>query len=241
MPITLRPFFFPTMYSNMADSDNATGAPHTPIRPTIQVTREQTTAEDNSQSTNPANTGPPSPVRRHSTPTTGTAPISTEELNQLRTQLLRANAQITALQTRISTTSTLTIDARPHQSREYWMVPIDKSIRYPGEDSHQAARTVYKQRLRAYLCKSPPIHALITGAFPCPITTITNVVALLRTSFGANWEFKPKHIKRALTVLKHLDTATHQTVTAAMDAESNTQTGSWNQRNTAIQCCMRHT
>ena len=216
----------------MSDSEHTTTAPHTPIRPARQPQETGETPATGDATRNPGtgtttSTGIPMPHRVPSATAT-----SAEE--RLRAQLLLANAQISALQTQMATRSTISVNAQPHQSREYWLVPIDKSIKYPGEDSHPAARTVYRQRLRAYLCKSPPIGDLVTGKFPCPISTITDVVPLLRTNFGKNWDFKPKHIKRALAVLQQLDSTMHKRVSDEMDAHSGTQAGSWNQRNTAI-------
>ena len=220
----------------MSDNEQTTAAPHTPIRPVRSADAPappptsvppSTGGTPNLGTTLP---GVPTPARTTGAinPLTGT----TEE--QLRAQLLMASAQITALRSQISSVNTASINPSAHQSREYWLVPIDKSIKYPGEDSHTAAKTAYKQRLRAFLCKSPPIRDLITGKLPCPIATITDVIPLLKTSFGPTWEFKPKHIKRALSVLKHLDTTVYQNVVDAMDANSETRAGSWNQRNTAI-------
>ena len=224
-------------------ADQTSKSPQTPIRPSRQRQTNQLAVSDLIQKT--LGTSPtqnvPSPNRNTteserisiqppdaSSDSTNDNALTTEQ--RLRAQLELANAQLLALQQQLQTRDSFEL----HQSREYWVNPIDSSVTYPGEDSASAARTAYKQRLRAFLCKSPPIKELITGAFQCPIASTPRAIATLRQSFGQNWEFQPKHIKRSLLILKGLDAELHKSIVNAMNANSNTRSGSWNQRNEAI-------
>lgn len=71
----------------------------------------------------------------------------------------------------------------PHLSREYWTQPIDKSVKYPGEDVSQNAKTDYLQRLDSYISKSTLIWDLISGTSTCPITSDPQSIVALKVTF----------------------------------------------------------
>lgn len=123
---------------------------------------------------------------------------------------------------------------QPHLSREYWAQPIDKSVKYPGEDASQNAKTAYLQRLDSYISKSSLIWDLVSGTSKCPIATDPEATAALKTTFGQLWEFKPKDIKRCLKVLKreHLDI--HDRLLSLLNDGATSTSGSWSQRNAAL-------
>ena len=70
----------------------------------------------------------------------------------------------------------------PHLSREYWTQPIDKSVKYPGEDASQNAKTDYLQRLDSYISKSTLIWDLISGTSTCPITSDPQSIVALKVT-----------------------------------------------------------
>ena len=126
------------------------------------------------------------------------------------------------------------VGMQPHLSREYWAQPIDKSVKYPGEDASQNAKTAYLQRLDSYISKSALIWDLVSGTSACPIATDAEAMAALKSTFGQLWDFKPRDIKRCLKVLKrdHLDI--HDRVLSLMNDGATSSSGSWTQRNAAL-------
>ena len=128
----------------------------------------------------------------------------------------------------------LQLTTQPSLSREYWAQPIDKSVKYPGEDASQNAKTAYLQRLDSYVSKSTLIWDLVSGISPCPIATDTEAMAVLKSTFGQLWEFKPKDIKRSLKVLKRDHPDIHDRVLSLLNDGAASSSGSWRQRNAAL-------
>ena len=172
---------------------------------------------------------------RITTPIPSTASGDQRE-EQLRQQLLQMQQQIDSLTNSLTTrqNQVAAVTAPQHLSREYWALPIDKSIKYPGEDASSNAKTAYLQRLDAYLAKSTPIWQLVSGELPCPIAADAPALAALKLTFGSLWQFEPKDIKKSLFTLQrdHLDV--YDRVLARMNDGSDSVSGSWRQRNAAI-------
>ena len=157
--------------------------------------------------------------------------------NELRAQLLQMQQQIAALTSQMSARQNPVVAAPPaqqHLSREYWAIPIDKSIKYPGEDAANNAKTAYLQRLEAYIAKSAPIHDLLSGNLPCPIKEDDQAVQVLQTTFGDLWSFQPKDLKRSLALLKRDHPDTYTRVFQQLNDGSDSANGSWLQRNAAL-------
>ena len=157
--------------------------------------------------------------------------------SELRAQLLHMQQQIAALTSQMSARQnpvTVAAPAQQHLSREYWATPIDKSIKYPGEDAANNAKTAYLQRLDAYIAKSAPIHDLLSGDLPCPIKDDDDAIQALKITFGDLWTFEPKDLKRSLALLKrdHLDI--HTRIFQLLNDGSTSTNGSWLQRNAAL-------
>ena len=183
----------------------------------------------------------PIPNRVEASGITVTAPVDEpttgeDRESQLRQQLLRMQKQLDDLSNSVSTQRNQSAVTAPQQplSREYWALPIDKSIKYPGEDAAQNAKTAYLQRLSSYIAKSAPIGDLISGASPCLLATDVQAVTALRLIFGTTWRFEHKDIKRSLTALKRNNLDIYSRVTTLMNDGSNSAIGSWNQRNAAL-------
>ena len=121
-----------------------------------------------------------------------------------------------------------------HLSREYWAQPIDKSVKYPGEDAYQNAKTAYLQRLDSYISKSSLIWDLISGTSKCPMTTDPQAMAAITAKFGQLWKFQPKDIKRCLKVLQRDHADIYDRVSTLMNDGDTSSAGSWNQRNAAL-------
>lgn len=155
---------------------------------------------------------------------------------QLQQQLLLMQQQIDRLTSSLSAQQNQgpQIATQPHLSREYWAQPIDKSVKYPGEDASQNAKTAYLQRLDSYISKSPLIWDLVSGASKCPIATDPEAMTALKTTFGQLWEFKPKDIKRCLEVLEREQPDIHNRVLSLLNDGATSASGSWSQRNAAL-------
>ena len=155
---------------------------------------------------------------------------------RLQQQLLRMQQQINNLTSSLVSQQNQNVALAPqqHLSREYWAMPIDKSIKYPGEDASQNAKTAYLQRLDSYISKSAPIWELVSGTSKCPIAHDVAAMAALKLKFGVLWQFEPKHISRSLKVLQRDHADVYDRVSARMNEGSDTNLGSWNQRNAAL-------
>ena len=184
--------------------------------------------------------GPPVPNRasgvqitQPDTDTTSVDVTATDtEADRLRQQLSQVQAQLLQLQNQVASGPvTNTVMQQPH-SREYWAARIDKSIKYPGEESTKGAKKAYMQRLSSYLRKSKPIWDLVSKKSKCPIITDAQAMRILRTAFGNRWKFKPSDINRSLAILLREDAATYARVQSLMENES--AAGSWYQRNTTL-------
>ena len=112
--------------------------------------------------------------------------------------------------------------------------PIDKSVKYPGEDASQNAKTAYLQRLDSYVAKSTPIWQLVTGVAKCPIATDAEAISALKVVFGDLWQFEPKDIKRSLAMFQCDHPRIYDRLSAHMNDGSDTASGSWSQRNAAL-------
>ena len=157
----------------------------------------------------------------------------------LRQQLAQMQQQIATLTNQIASQTApapaaVQVRQQQHLSREYWALPIDKSIKYPGEDATNNAKTAYIQRLDAYIAKSAPIHELLSGARPCPITTDDEAMAALTDTFGTLWKFEPKDIDRSLALLQRGSPDAYARVLQMLNDGSTTPHGSWSQRNAAL-------
>ena len=156
---------------------------------------------------------------------------------ELRAQLLQMQQQIAALTSQMSARQTPVAVAAPaqqHLSREYWATQIDKSIKYPGEDAANNAKTAYLQRLDAYIAKSAPVHDLISGKLPCPILADDQAIQALIAKFGELWNFEPKDLKRSLTLLQRDHQDIYTRVFQKLNEGSTSAKGSWLQRNAAL-------
>ena len=157
-----------------------------------------------------------------------------EQAELLKQQLAQMRQQLDELRNQVSTKPTGISITRQHQSREYWAMPIDKSVIYPGEDSARTAKLAYKQKLDAYIRKCTVIWDLVTGKTVCPIALDADAIAILETVFGNLWEFEPKDIHKAMAVLLREDIAVHDRIESAMEDGSDTPAGSWVDRNAAL-------
>ena len=164
------------------------------------------------------------------------APPNDDGQDQLQQQLLQMQQQINSLTNALATRQTQASHPTSitHLSREYWAQPIDKSVKYPGEDASQNAKTAYLQRLDSYISKSSLIWDLVSGSSKCPIESDVQATTTLKATFGQLWQFKPRDIKRSLKVLQREDTDTYNRVISLMNDGATSTSGSWNQRNAAL-------
>ena len=127
---------------------------------------------------------------RITTPVPATPSATEQRESQLQQQLLQMQQQINKI------TNSLAVQQQQgpqtitpsHLSREYWAQPIDKSVKYPGEDASQNAKTAYLQRLDSYISKSSLIWDLISGTSKCPMTTDPQAMAAITAKFGQLWK-----------------------------------------------------
>ena len=201
--------------------DPTATSPQTPIR-VSRVPAPNRTESSGIRITTPVADNTPTPGDQHEA--------------QLRQQLLQMQRQITTLSNSINTSQNqnMGIAAKQYISREYWSLPIDKSIKYPGKDASQNAKTAYLQRLDSYIAKSTPIWDLISGKLQCPIATNAQAITVLKPVFGILWKFEPKDIKKSLHVLQRDSPDLHANVLERMNEGSESIAGSWNQRNAAL-------
>ena len=183
---------------------------------------------------------PSTPLRPNRSSTTAIAPAekqteppSSDDQSALTAQLLlkieQMAAQIKSLQKQQSKNPNLVF-----QSREYWTRPIDPSVSYPGESASTSAKRAYKQRLNSYLRKSPPIWDIASGRSPCPLGEDARAVQVLKSVLGQHWKFDCNDIANSLSLLKSTEEESYDRVVAAMEADADQPTGSWNQRNSAL-------
>ena len=207
--------------------------PHTPLR-NVRITRTSPSAIDPNVDIfdSPQDVPPSNP------PTTSANSLLRDQLLAMQQQMdllrdqLRNQQQVALLRPSVQRTF----------SREYWVTPIKQlDIVYPGEDAAKTAKLAYKQRLEAYLSKSPPIWDLITGKSPCPITTNDTAIATIKSIYGASWTFEPKDLDSVMDLLESNSPETHKQVSDALNKDSDTMPGSWLQRNAVLYAAISDT
>ena len=208
----------------------------TPVRKTrstgVNVSRPASSDQILEVENNIPTSGIPNPNEPNPGDVTSATDTTPEAM--LRVQLTELRSQMLEMQKQLTTNRRLAESSLQTKSREYWTFPIADTISYPGENASRPAQIAYMQRLHAYLSKSQPIWNLVSGKHPCPISTDNDAITSLKKFFGATWNFQNKDINRALRALKAQDTALFDRVQTAMDDGSDTTTGSWGQRNSAL-------
>ena len=214
------------MSTNVSDD-----APHTPLR-NVRITRT------NPSVINPNIDDPDSPQAPNNPP----APSAD---SPLRDQLRVMQQQMDLLRNQLNyqqQSALLRPSVQPSFSREYWATPIKQlDIVYPGEDAAKTAKLAYKQRLEAYLSKSPPIWDLVTGKSPCPITTNNEAIVTVKSIYGESWTFEPKDLDSVMDLLENNSPETHKIVSEALHKGSDTMPGSWLQRNAVLYAAISDT
>ena len=242
----------------MADSQQTHDDRPTAQRSLFQTPTNPSTRNPsgNASSTNTATAGT-DPVQFTDTgdsPSTphGSSPVATDEssnvgsstsndesntIAQLRAKIQELNDAVLKMSGQISpamfSPGSSALSMQLAYSREYWARPIKHTI-YPGEDAQFASKRAYLQRLNAYLRKSAPIWSVATKSEPCPLTQDEVAMSTLVTLLGPSWTFDYADLSGPLQLLKQHKPSCYNRIQRAMNKGSDTQIGSWNQRNSAL-------
>ena len=168
---------------------------------------------------------------------TTTPSVEPVTIAQLKAQITRLSEQVLRMSNQSSpaifSPGSSTFAMQLSNSREYWARPIRNTI-YPGEDAQFSSKRAYIQRLTAYLRKSAPIWDVATKSDPCPIVRDSVAMTTLVTLLGPSWTFDYSDIAGPLQLLKQHKPSCYNRVQRALNSGSDSQIGSWSQRNSAL-------